>query len=249
MEECVKRLHTEQAVSTFELANHIGTIPLAFEPGTSWRYGLSADVLGAVIEVVSGMSFGEFLKQNIFEPLHMKDTAFWVPKEKQSRLSKVYETVEEGKMIPYTGDNLAISNGMEKSPVYEAGGAGLASTIDDYSRFARMLLNDGSFEGRQILQPETVRFLTSGALTKRQQREFHVMNLEGFTYSHLMRIMADPGRAQGLSKMGEYGWDGWLGCYFANFPAEQMCILMMQQKKDAGTIPMTRKLRNVILAD
>lgn len=249
LDECVARMHTDHAVTTVEFANHIGTFPLAFEPGSSWRYGLSADILGAVVEVVSGQTFGEFMKENIFEPLHMDDTAFWVPEEKQNRLAKVYETVGQGKMELYTGEHLVISNRMEKSPAYEAGGAGLVSTIDDYARFAQMLLNGGSLDGKEILQPETVKFMRTGGLTARQQESFWNIQLDGFTYSHLMRIMAQAGRSVGLARLGEYGWDGWLGCYFANFPEENRCILMMQQKKDSGTIPMTRKIRNVILAE
>ena len=128
----------------------------------------SADVLGAVIEVVSGKRLSEFMKEEIFEPLGMKDTAFWVPKEKQGRLAKSYETVEKengGKeLVLYTGDNLAVRNDMAVPPAYKAGGAGLVSTLDDYSRFAAMLLNEGSLDGVQILKPKTVEFFRSGEL-------------------------------------------------------------------------------------
>ena len=250
LDACAGKLHTEDEVSTVDFADGLGRIPLAFEPDSSWHYGLSADVLGAVVERASGMRFGDFLKENLFGPLGMKDTDFWVPAEKQSRLAYAYGSTAGGEMELYTGENLLISSRMETRPRYEAGGAGLASTIDDYARFAQMLLNGGSLDGVQILSPRTVEFLTGGELTDAQQASYrHWVGLEGFSYSHLMRIMKNPGQAATLAREGEYGWDGWLGCYFANFPRECMTLLMMQQKKDAGTIAMTRRIRNVLLAD
>lgn len=250
MKDCQEKLYTEQAVTTVEFANGLGRLPLNFEPASSWRYGLSADVLGAVIEVVSGMRFGDYLKKYLFEPLRMEDTDFWVPAQKQKRLATVYESTAGGKMIPYYGDHLEISNKMEFRPAFESGGAGLVSTIDDYARFAQMLLNGGVYDGTRILEKNTVEYLTAGSLNDRQQAAFaNWIGLEGFTYSHLMRIMADPGNASGLAVAGEYGWDGWLGCYFANLPNEKMTILLMQQKKDSGTISMTRRIRNVILKE
>ena len=140
--------------------DRLAECPLAYEPGTSWEYGTSADVLGAVIEAVSGKPLPEFMEEEIFKPLGMKDTAFWVPGEKQCRLAGVYETVQDewGKasLIPYTGDNLAINHSMDHIPAYAAGGAGLASTLDDYMRFARMLRNGGSLDGKRIMKPKTV---------------------------------------------------------------------------------------------
>lgn len=249
IEECVNRLHTEHPVTTYEFANYLGTLPLAFVPDTSWRYGLSADVLGAVIEQVSGMRFGTFLRENLFDRIGMHDTGFWVPEEKQHRLAKAYESVEGG-MELYAGDNLAVSNTMKMEPAFESGGAGLVSTIDDYARFGRMLLNGGVLDGVRVLNETSVTFLTSGGLTYDQQKEFRKwIGLDGFTYSHLMRIMEHPGMANVVGCRGEYGWDGWLGCYFANLPEKNMTFLLMQQKKDCGTIPLTRKIRNVILCE
>ncbi len=247
--QCTEKMHGADAVTTLEFANHLGTLPLAFEPGTSWRYGLSADVLGAVIEKASGMRFGDFLEENLFEPLGMKDTGFWVPEEKRARLANAYETVGRGQMIPYTGDNLIVSNAMAASPAFESGGAGMVSTMDDYASFAQMLLNGGVLNGRRVLSEKTVQFMTDGGLTDAQQAAMNSWTgLEGYTYSHLMRRMVNAGQGVGLGSEGEYGWDGWLGCYFANFPKEKMTILLMQQKTDSGTITMTRKIRNVILA-
>lgn len=249
IQECMEKLDTPQAVTTEEFASHMGSIPLSFEPDSSWHYGLSADILGAVIEKVSGMRFGEFLETCLFAPLGMKDTGFWVPKQKQSRLADAYESVGNGKMAPYRGNHLMISYRMDKPPAFESGGAGLVSTIDDYARFAQMLLNGGSLEGVRVMSERTARFFTAGKLLPVQQKTMEQWTgLEGYTYSHLMRRCIDPGRTSGLSCEGEYGWDSYLGSYFANFPGEDMTLLIMQQKKDAGTIPLVRKLRNVLLS-
>lgn len=250
-DEAVARLGSENPMTTMELVNRLAEGPLAFAPGSLWQYGTSADVLGAVIEAVSGKKFSEFLKEEIFLPLGMEDTAFWVPKEKQNRLAVTYETVTEDgdkKMIRYTGHNLAINNAMDKAPAYEAGGAGIVSTLDDYMKFAQMLLNGGSYGSAQILQEKTVRYLTEGRLLPHQDAELqHWIGLDGFTYSNLMRRCVEPERHKNLCAYGEYGWDGWLGMYFANFPKEKLTILIGTQKKDAGTFSLTRKIRNIAL--
>lgn len=251
--EACSRLHGESPMTTRELADKLASCPLAFAPGSSWAYGASADVLGAVIEVVSGKRLSKFMQEEIFEPLGMKDTAFWVPKEKQSRLARAYETVEKengGKeLVLYTGDNLAICNDMANPPAYEAGGAGLASTLDDYSRFAAMLLNEGSLDGVQILKPKIVEFFRSGELLPAQQNSFrNWVGLEGYSYGNLMRVCKNPSQSGMMTRKGEYGWDGWLGMYFANFPEEKMTILMGTQKRNGGTFGLTRKLRNVVLS-
>ena len=250
IDSCMERLHTDRCVSTVEFANALGQIPLAFEPDSSWCYGFSADVLGAVIEEVSGMRFGAFLEENLFTPLHMKDTGFYVPDETYSRLAAAYETAEDAGLRRYDGDHLMIRNKADAPPRYESGGAGLLSTIDDYARFAQMLLNGGSLDGTKILSPRTVQYLTSGELTPPQQAAMRRFGgHEGYTYSHLLRRLTHPGQACLMSEAGEYGWAGWLGCYFANLPGQNMTILLMQQKKSAGTSALTRKIRNVLSAE
>lgn len=251
--EAGSRLGTDREMTTGELADRLAEGPLAFEPGTYWQYGASADVLGAVIEKVSGKTLAEFMEEEIFRPLGMKDTAFWVPEEKQSRLAKVYETVtgpeERQDTVEYKGCHLAVNNAMNRVPAYMAGGAGLASTLDDYMRFARMLLNGGVFEGKRLLKPKTVEYMTGGRLTEEQQKGFdNWLGLSGYSYGNLMRVCKNPAQAGMLTGLGEYGWDGWLGTYFANFPRENMTILMGVQKKDGGTFSLTRKLRNLVLS-
>lgn len=237
-------------ISTVEFANRLGKVPLLYQPGQSWSYGTSADVVGAVIEVASGMRFGDFLKKEIFEPLGMNDTDFWVPAEKQDRLAKVYDCREGQPSVRYLDNNLGIQNDMAYRPAYEAGGAGLASTIDDYAKFTQMLLNSGTYNGVQILRPATVKFLGGHTLSAVQQAGFdNWIGLEGFSYGNLMRVLVDPTRAVTLGSKGEFGWDGWLGCYMEVVPEQNMTFLMMTQKKDAGTYTLSRKIRNIIFSE
>lgn len=248
MEEVKSKLLTEQAITTVELANRAGKLPLAFMPGTTWQYGLSADVLGAVVEIVSGMRFGEFLAKRLFEPLGMVDTAFYVSRDKQNRLAKVYRDGEDG-LVEETGYNLAIQNKMEIPPAFESGGAGLCSTIDDYAKFTQMLMEGGTYQGIRILAPKTVEYMTTAHVTPAQQRGVDTWeSLAGHTYGNLMRILVDPGAAVGIGSKGEYGWDGWLGTYMMNDPAHKLTLLIMHQKVDSGTTAYTRRIRNVLFS-
>ncbi len=248
--ELDRRLFTEHPMSTGELAERLGQVPLAFQPGSRHLYGSSADVLGAVMEKASGLRFSELLNRLFFAPLEMKDTGFFVPEEKRSRLVTAYECAE-GELIPYRGNHLGIINGMDRNPAFESGGAGLVSTTDDFMKFSRMLLQDGEYEGRQILKPGTVRMLTGGAIPASLEESFlrQFFTLQGYSYGNLMRVRRSNAEAWYLGSVGEYGWDGWLGCYMSNDPQTKRSIIFMTQKKDAGTLPVLRKLRNVIYAE
>lgn len=248
MDEVITRLSTPQALSTCEIMNRLGKIPLAFQPGEKWQYGMSADVLGAVIEVVSGMRFGDFLRKRIFEPLNMNDTDFFVPANKQDRLAKVYQDRGKG-LEEFHFPHLGVSNDMKTPPAFESGGAGLVSTIDDYARFAQMLLHGGSLGNISVLSPQTVAFMTQAHLSPAlDPYVWQWESLSGCSYANLMRIMKDPGAAISISRAGEFGWDGWLGAYMTIDPADDMILLLMQQKTDTGTTPYTRKIRNVVFS-
>ena len=247
-EDAIERLGSDNQMTTLEFADKIGKIPLQFMPGSSFQYGTSADVLGAVIEKVTGMKFGDFLKERLFDPLGMKDTAFFVPEDKKDRLSKVYEKNSDGNLSVFTGDHLIIRNDAGPN-AFESGGAGLFSTLDDYMKFAQMLLAGGTYNGKEYMTKDTVRFFTSGALSKTQQKALdNWQGLEGHTYGNLMRVMTSPEQALILGHKGEYGWDGWLGAYFMNDPEADTTILMMTQMRDYGTGHLTRRLRNIVLS-
>ncbi|MDK2808964.1 MAG: hypothetical protein PWP24_1701 [Clostridiales bacterium] len=248
LEEIKSRLYGDVPMSTLEAMNKLGACPLSFQPGSAWQYGTSADVLGAIIEVVSGKRFGDFLKDEIFDPLEMKDTGFWVPEESRDRLVKTYQE-KNGKLEIYTQNHLGIMQQMDKEPAFESGGAGLVSTIDDYSHFANMLMCQGSYKKVQLLRPKTVQYLTTATLSNRQQKHFERWEtLAGHSYGNLMRVRTDCTKAGDIGSEGEYGWDGWLGAYFTNCPKDRLTLLFLMQKTDAGTNTITRKLRNIILS-
>ncbi|WP_029232313.1 serine hydrolase domain-containing protein [Butyrivibrio sp. VCB2006] len=247
--EAIRRLEKpyEEQMSTLEFAEEIGKLPLAFIPGTQFQYGTSADVLGAVIEKVTGQKLGEFMKERLFDPLEMKDTGFYVPDDKKNRLSLAYEVVN-GEFKELFGDHLVIRKDGNKN-AFESGGAGLFSTLDDYSHFGQMLLNGGTYKGKEILTPATVKFMTKSSLMDGPQHAFDFWNgLEGHTYSNLLRIMVDPEKALIIGHKGEYGWDGWLGPYFMNDPESNTTLLMMTQMRDYGTGHLTRRLRNIVMS-
>ena len=244
-EDAHTQIRTGGGIPTVEFMNRLGEQPLAFQPGTHWRESTCADVLGAVVEVVTGKRFGDFLKEELFTPLHMEDTAFWVPEEKRERFVTCYERGENG-LTPWLGMNLACGE-YSRDPAFESGGAGLVSTLEDYSHFADMMLQKGVWSGRRILSPKSVAFLTTPQLTGEVRRDMWD-GLRGYSYGKLCRVCVDPGQTAGFAMQGEYGWDGWLGSYYANFPNEGMTIRSMQNTTNAGTTPMVRKVRNAVLA-
>ncbi len=251
--EQLQRLETEHPMTTMEFAERIGECPLLFRPGTGWNYGVSADILGAVVEAVTGKTFGEYMKEALLDPIGMRDTAFVVPEEKRHRLVTAYQNHGDkagAELEPYTGNNLGIRNNGAAN-AFESGGAGLFSTLDDYRLFTGMLMNGGvAGNGREVLRPGTVRYLTAGRLSAGQQAWFDRWNgLEGHSYANLNRVMVDPGRAATIGHKGEYGWDGWLGVYFANDPAVHQTMLLMLNQKDYGTQRLTRQLRNIVNSD
>ena len=237
-----------KVTTTLDFINQMGTCPLAFQPGEEWRYGSCADVLGAVVEVVSGMRYSEFLRRYLFEPLGMRDTGFYVPKDKQERMATVYEYDDHSKLLkPYDGLNLSIFP-MDQKPGFESGGAGIVSTILDYAKFAQMLLNEGSYEGKTIIQPETFHTMKQNYLTKEQKKTYNWNSLLGFGYGFLVRVLEDSQTAGLNSKAGTFGWDGWTGPYLAIDPENKAVFLYFISKINTGTTPTTKKIHN-LLAD
>lgn len=235
-------------ITTQDFAQRIAKIPLNFEPGTDYNYGYSADILGAVIEKVSGKKFSEFLKENIFDPLNMEDTAFYVPAEKQPRLSKIYRALPDEKLEEFTGCNLGVGYKMDRSPAFESGGAGICSTADDFMKFGLMLMNKGSYDNGKILENATVDFMSSAVLREDVQKKFDIKmeHLIGYTYCNLLRIATDPAKCKMITTKGEFGWDGWLGPYLSVDIPNQLVVVMTMQKVDAGTWDLTRRVKNII---
>lgn len=226
--ELTTRLETAQEMTTQEFAERLASCPLTSSPGEEWHYGPSADILGAVVERVSGMSFADFLKKEFFIPLEMADTAFFVPEAKKSRLCTLYEmpgTAYPNHRLPqeYHGKNLGITD-FTKEPAFLSGGAGLFSTLEDYHHFLLMLLGEGHYKERQILTQKSVLSF------QKNHCPFPLSNwssLAGYGYANFMRVLVEPSLAQIPVSPGEYGWDGWSGPYFAIAPKEKTIILAL----------------------
>ncbi len=244
-EKAMAAADQQNALSTMELINVMAETPLSFQPGSKWDYGASADVLGAVIEAVTGMRFGEYLQKEFFTPLGMEDTGFFVPPAKQERLAVIYSMKPGEKVVPYQGRNLAIMD-YTREPAFESGGAGLFSSIKDYHIFMSMLLQEGEYGGKRYLHPKTVEFLRTGQLNSRQKEFFDWPALKGYTYGNFMRILENPAQQGVVCGKGEFGWDGWSGCYMAIHPEERVNLLIMTAQIDRENHCNRRKIRNYL---
>ncbi len=250
MDEVFRRLiarrEAGETVTTMDWMEEVAKVPLVFHPGEQWMYGFSADVLGAVVEAVSGRRFGKFLKEEIFEPLGMKDTGFFVPEEKKHRFAVSYENWTDGTLRPFTRSHLG--EYYQPDVAFESGGAGLVSTMDDYAKFAQMLLNNGSFNGTSILKPETVALMSRNYLTEVQRIGYNWDSVHGYGYGCLMRCLEDKTAAQTCGDIGEYGWDGWTGNYVTINPEKNMVLLFFVQRCGTGFGELTRKVREEVYA-
>lgn len=241
VKELVARRERGERVDTQEYMRGIASVPLCYQPGGPWMYGFSADVLGGVVEAASGRTFGRFLREELFDPLEMPDTGFFVPEEKRGRLAQHYEPAEDGSLIPHQGSHLGEYYGEDVA--FESGGAGMVSTLDDYAHFGLMMVNGGVYRGRQILGRKTVEFMTKNRLSAEQKETYHWDSNSGCGYGCLMRVLEDQGAAGTIGSPGEFGWDGWTGNYVTMDPTEEFVLLYFIQRCGAGTTPAVRRLR------
>ncbi len=248
--EIESRMRGDNPVSTRDFSRMMARTDLAFEPGENFRYGTSADVCGALVEEVTGMSFRDFLKKEFFEPLYMTDTDFYVPPEKQHRLSKVYEYSADG-LKETKPDRLGLIYERDRIPAFQSGGAGLCATMDDYSRFGTMLLNGGEYMGRRIMPKEAVRFMTKGGIRPDQMHQLSDIWtwMPGYTYGNFLRVCVDETQTSIFSRKGEYGWDGWLGTFFSNEPSCGITLCFgVQQIGLEKTGCLVRRIKNVVMS-
>lgn len=241
--ELIARRENGEVVTTMDYVNRIAQIPLAFQPGERWMYGLSADILGAVIEAVSGKKYSKFLQDEIFLPLGMKDTGFYVPADKEWRFAKNYDMVN-GELVPFTRSHLG--EYYKQDVAFESGGAGMVSTIEDYSHFTQMLVNGGTYNGVRILGRKTVTYMAQNHLRPEQMGALNWDSNLGCGYGCLMRVLINQSAAGTNGSLGEFGWDGWTGNYMTVDPSEELTILYFIQRCGAGFTPAMRKLRSVI---
>lgn len=233
-------------MSTVEFCNQMGKIPLVCNPNTAWIYGTSADVLGAIIELASGKSFGDFLKDEIFTPLGMVDTGFYIPEEKYSRLAQAYYHDDNGNFKPMDFMNLCITD-YKKPPRFESGGAGLVSTINDYQQFIKMLLNHGTLNDIRILGRKSIDLMRTPYLNKdiMEDRKKSKDSNSGYNYGCLVRVLEDRQVSGTNASIGEFGWDGWLGTYFNVDLVENLSVMCFVQECGAGFSNVARRVRSV----
>lgn len=249
--ETVQRLRSDDPVTTREFAEKMSKNDLLFEPGSYFMYGASADILGCLIERVSGMCFGDFLKKYFFEPLEMNDTSFYIPPEKSHRLAKVYNYNENGSLYEMPTDHLGLVYERDIPPAFESGGAGLCSTLDDYGKFGTMLLGGGRYNGREIMPEAAVKYLTENCLDISKCGILHDWWkwMSGYSYGCLMRKCVNVNETPLFSEKGEYGWDGWLGTFFSNEPSKGITLLLGAQQAGIGKVGMlTRKIKNIVMS-
>ncbi|MFF8958300.1 serine hydrolase domain-containing protein [Streptomyces sp. NPDC014894] len=225
------------------------SFPLLFEPGTAWNYGVSSDVLGRLIEVVSGQSLEDFFARRVLEPLGMRDTGFHVPPEKADRLAAFY-TVNPANGRAVRND--AFGAGALHRPAALSGSAGLVTTLADYHRFSQMLLGEGSYDGVRVLGPRTVRHmlrnhLPGGADLHAVGRPvFSEMPTAGVGFGLGFAVVEDPARAGVLASPGEYGWHSAAGTVFWVDPVERLTVLFFTQLMPSSAHPLHGRLRQLV---
>jgi CubicO group peptidase (beta-lactamase class C family) len=209
-----------RAQSNAEQVATLGRMPLLHQPGTRWEYGRSTDVLGHLIEVLSGKTLGEFFEQHILAPLGMSDTAFHVPERDHSRIAEAFGR------DPDSGVTVQLLE-VRDPPGFESGGGGLVSTAADYARFLQMLLNGGTLEGRRLLSRKTIEFMTADHLGPITGAPDLLIPGHGFGLGFAVRLQAGIAHVPG--SIGQYFWGGLAGTTFWVDPAEQLFALLLIQ--------------------
>ena len=215
-----------------EMARRVSSAPLAYQPGTRWRYSMGMEIEGALIEVLTGQSLPDFMRERIFRPLGMVDTDFCVAADKVHRLATVFrKTEEEGWIVmdqpPYVQDPLTI-------PKLPMGGGGLYSTIDDYARFAQLILDGGRLGDVRLLSEDSIRLMTTNVLSDELQAGGYGIGLQqirpGFGHALNGAVFHDPAAAGSRVGMGTYQWDGAAGTWFWVDPANDLIWAGMIQR-------------------
>ena len=223
-------------------AKMLAAVPLCFDPGTQWRYGLSHDVLAAFVEVVSGKKYGQYLKDEIFDPLGMKNTFHRIPEDKKQNLSSFYYRKADGTMIKSTD----MDQHNHTDDVFEGGGSGLLSTLGDYQRFTRMLCNNGELDGVRILSRKTIDLMATNHLDDRQLADYSWPHHAGYGYGLGVRVMIDPAKGGCNGSIGEFGWSGLLGTWMMIDRSEDLAVVYMQQLQPSLEEYHAPRIRSVV---
>lgn len=217
--------------TTEEFINRLAAVPLAFQPGDHFMYGLNMDVLGRVIEVVSGEKLSDYFRKHIFETLGMKDTYFYLPKEKQPRLVPIYGYDANNTFQMLTNDPLVSNPDYPKSADigHYAGGGGLSSTAMDYAIFIQSLLNNGVYNGKRILSRKTVEVMTADQMISLNLQGKGISNKPGETFCLGFSLLTDQGKGISSKSPGTYEWGGYFTTKFFIDPNEELIFVGMMQ--------------------
>jgi CubicO group peptidase (beta-lactamase class C family) len=234
-----KKVLTDDATIQETVAK-LGTIPLKHQPGTVWEYGLSTDVLGRLVEVISGQRFDRYLEEHVFGPLGMEDSGFFVPPESSRRLAAVYEANEDNTALsPYDPDR---TRDYLNETTYFSGGGGLVSTAEDYVRFCQMLLNGGELGGVRVLGSETVELMTRDHLVGITDRR----DLGPYGFGLGFAIAQDRGMSGEILSEGAFGWGGMAHTGFWIDPQEELVGVFMTQLLPDSPLPYRDLFRPVV---
>ncbi|HTV90492.1 MAG TPA: serine hydrolase domain-containing protein [Stellaceae bacterium] len=234
------------------MVDQLAQIPLDFSPGTRWNYSVSIDVMGYLVEKLSGMSFGEFLRTRLFEPLGMNDTAFYVPSDRLERFASCYQPAGKGPGLKLQDD--AREGAFTKPPQLESGGGGLVSTAHDYLRFCRMMLHGGELDGVRILSPKTVALFSLNYLPENGEVAdmalpgmFSETSYAGVGFSLACGVNINVAKTRLPGSLGEYFWGGAAATAFWIDPAEQLTVVFMTQVIGSeARLTLRRDLRTLV---
>ena len=219
--------------------DRLGGLPIVAQPGDRFVYGYSTDLLGCIVERVSGQPLDAFLQTRIFAPLGMKDTWFYPPAREAGRLTTVYSISESGALVRAPDGALGQGDYLDGPRMSFSGGAGLVSTARDYARFLQMLDNGGALDGARILAPATVRLMTSDQI----DTVFHVRGL-GFGLG--FEILTNPGAAGDFGHVGRFGWGGAYGTSYWVDPADDLVAVFMMQLLPRRSVDLLERFRTLV---
>jgi CubicO group peptidase (beta-lactamase class C family) len=239
------------SASLNEMVAKLARLPLAYQPGTQWRYSLAMDVQGAIIERVTGQSLPDFMRTRLFEPLGMVDTAFHTPPEKSHRLTTLYQWGKTG-LEPMPRQGGLFGADPQSPPALAMGGGGLVSTAADYARFAQMLLNRGEFDGVRVLKPESVAEMTRNHIAEDiiaggYSIGFHTFR-PGLGQGYNGVVFTDPARAGSKVGRNTYQWDGAAGTWFWIDPTNDLLYVGLIQRLALPGAPPVQKLTQDLMA-
>ncbi len=232
--------------------DHLAAIPLEFDPGTGWNYSVSTDVLGVIVERISGQSLGGYFAEHILRPLGMVDTGFVVPADHAHRIPACFAFHPTRKMVP--ADKPGAESVWAKGFTFESGGGGLSSTLADYNRFCQMLLNGGALDGVQIISPKTVELMTAnhlpggGDLTQHSKSLFSEAENAGIGFGLGFACNINPAATMIPGSKGEFYWGGMYSTAFLVDPVEHITMVFMTQLAPSSTYPIRREIRTMMYA-